>query len=48
MPQELLQIEDLGGPHEGYRVLCRGGHLSSPTSFSFRLRCGLTPPAFLS
>ena len=36
MPHELLQIEDVGGPHEGCRVLCLKGPLIISNLFQFQ------------
>ena len=47
MPQELLQIEHLGGPHEGYRVLCLRGPLIISNLFQFQASVRANTTSFL-
>jgi anti-sigma B factor antagonist len=47
MPQELLQIEDFGGAHEGYHVLCLRGPLIISNLFQFQATVRANTTRFL-
>ncbi|HXY52888.1 MAG TPA: STAS domain-containing protein [Terriglobales bacterium] len=47
MPNQLLHIEDLGGPHQGHRVLCLRGPLIISNLFQFQSTVRANTTSFL-